>query len=391
MSKIERNSRCPCGSNKKYKKCCGSSKGENILPEKDTPTLSLHLNETGNIFGLPGHYQKIHFRAKFRDPSDSRNIGGVVGLPGEYRVTFVLCRPGFSLLPPNNFSPAEKLEGDSHLYVPMPGDENKSLLGAEEILLYATSKEGVFEFTAIPNSRGFLGKIEIKSFVAQSFHDAESKAFHALMPALSNLSLYFDTPLYIYQIDVFELRTNSTSIAVLAPFREKPFRHFAAANLTDEFCKYAGLYREALNNNSTNYQFLCYFKIIEGLRKRRERLTNEAVKRGESIASQPRHKIPNTKQEQVEWLNQIFQTRKKWEDFALSMIFQEKSLGRKVADVVQEDITLIRNKIAHAVLDGGEPTFSIDQATDVNEVIDWLPLTKCIARHYLRIEFPEYF
>ncbi len=40
----------------------------------------------------------------------------------------------------------------------------------------------------------------------------------------------------------------------------------------DEFRLYASLYREALNSLSLRYQFLCYYKIAEGISARRGRL-----------------------------------------------------------------------------------------------------------------------
>jgi len=51
----------------------------------------------------------------------------------------------------------------------------------------------------------------------------------------------------------------------------------ASSEISQEFRKYASYYREGLASNSLNYQFLCFYKIIEGIRKRRHRLTTTAV------------------------------------------------------------------------------------------------------------------
>jgi methylamine utilization protein MauJ len=232
-----------------------------------------------------------------------------------------------------------------------------------------------------------LAKIELPSFDAQNFHDASAKAFRALMPALSNISFHLDVPLHIYQIHVTELWTNSRMISVLAPFRQTPLFRVPTEHLPEEFRKYASLYREAMNSSSPNYQFLCYYKIIEGLWKRRERVISEAVQRGAPIPSQPRQMIPQTPAEQLEWLNTIFAIPWHNDDLALSMIFPATSLGRRVRDIVQNELVSIRNKIAHSVLDDEEPTFSIDHGPDIEEVITWLPLAKCIARLYMKNEF----
>jgi hypothetical protein len=73
------------------------------------------------------------------------------------------------------------------------------------------------------------------------------------------------------------------------------------------------------------------------------------------------------------------------------MIFPATSLGRRVRDIVQNELVSIRNKIAHSVLDGGEPAFSIDHGPDIEELLTWLPLAKCIARLYMKNEFPGAF
>jgi Methylamine utilization protein MauJ len=255
----------------------------------------------------------------------------------------------------------------------------------------ATTPDGQFEFIGHANEAGFLAKIEFPSFDAQNLHDASAKAFRVLMPALSNISFHLDAPLHIYQIDVTELRTNSRMMSALAPFWETPLFRVPSENLPEEFRKYASLYREAMNSNSPNYQFLCYYKIIEGLLKRRDRIIKEAVQRGETIPSQLRQLIPQTPAEQLNWLNTIFAIPWEHDDLTLSMIFPATSLGRKVRDIVQNELVSIRNKIAHSVLDGGEPTFSIDHGPDIEELLMWLPLAKCIARLYMKNEFPGTF
>ncbi|HYE76019.1 MAG TPA: methylamine utilization protein MauJ, partial [Blastocatellia bacterium] len=295
-------------------------------------------------------------------------------------------------LPENQISFAETLVGDSHLLIGPPttdqADEEPS-----QITFSASTKDGEFEFTGYPNSKGCLERIVLESINAGDFHQATMKAFHGLMPALSQMSLYFDIPFHIYQTQAIELRTNSRRCSVIAPYTQKALQDLAFNNFSEELCKYAALYREAMNSNSFNYQFLCYYKIIEGLDKRRERLIIEAKQRGESIPSSPRLMIPHTPTEQFEWLKSIFPVRWPWGKPTLSAIFPPELCAkqRKVRDVVQNELVAIRNKIAHSVLDDGEPTISIDYAVDIELVGRWLPLTKCIARLYMKEAFPECF
>src|SRR5262245_37188785 len=121
-------------------------------------------------------------------------------------------------------------------------------------------------------------------------------------------------------------------------------------------------------------------QIIEGLKKRQERLIAEARKRGEDLPLRPQQMIQQGTQEQTEWLNSIFPVAQKWDAMSLSAIFPMKSLGKKIYYIVDNELNPIRNRIAHTVLRSGEPNLSIDDGLDIALVNEWLPLTKCIAR-----------
>jgi hypothetical protein len=167
-----------------------------------------------------------------------------------------------------------------------------------------------------------------------------------------------------------------------APFVDVPF-----GNFTRESMRYASLYREAMISNSPNYQFLCYYKIIEGLKKRNERVLVEARRRGENIQARPQQIIPQGTQEQTEWLNSIFPMAQKWDEMSLATVFPPKSLGKKIYYIVDNELDPIRNRIAHTILRSGEPNLSITDGLDIALVNEWLPLTKCIARFLLRSAF----
>jgi hypothetical protein len=63
---------------------------------------------------------------------------------------------------------------------------------------------------------------------------------------------------------------------------------------------------------------------------------------------------------------------------------------RNLIDKGQE-LHNLRNKIAHAVLDSGEPVISIDNGLDMEEVEKWLPLTRFLVRLLLKDAFPDIF
>jgi len=189
-----------------------------------------------------------------------------------YRVVFTLSRTGFSLLPENRYSVSEGLKGDSYLAISKPAYSEPNNPEADRINIYAKGDGRELVFTGYPNDEGFLGKIELPSIQALHFGDAALKTYQLLAPALSSMSVYLDIPMHIYQVDLEELRTGSRRMSLLAPFKEVPMFRLPG-EMDSELRAYASLYREALISNSPNYQFLCFYKIIEGVRKRQERLT----------------------------------------------------------------------------------------------------------------------
>lgn len=394
MSKVGRNDPCPCGSGKKNKKCCGAAKANNRQP-----IFSAKYPVTGPISvdlpGLPGHRQSLILRNHFPAPNDPLNSEDIDGMPGEYKVVFTLHRPGIPLRTEGNYAIAEHMQGDSHLAISKPAHPHPDLPEKTHVRLFSEIDKHSFMFICHSNDKGFLGKIELESINADNFNDAAGKALRGATFALSGMSYRYDVPLEIYQMDVIELRIGSVRISMMTPFREIPFMGDPTQPPSQEFLKYASYYREGLGSNSLNYQFLCFYKIIEGIRKRRQRLTGTAVeaakKRAVKLPSRNEDRIPEEREEQIKWLNSIFSTNQQWDDLALKSTFPKEALGKKISKLISEDdqLDMMRNKIAHAILRSDEPTLSIDDASSIEMVNKWLPLTKCIARHLLNKEFPN--
>lgn len=403
MAKIGRNELCPCGSGKKFKKCHGSPTPQQKQPQTRHPNMPQTKKPppplTTDIasLGLAGIQQHLLMRLRYRDPNDPRNAGGFGGMPGQYKVVFTLSRPGFPLLPERNYSASTNLKGDSHLAITKPALKFLNGEDFDQLELECNTPDGRIIFTGYPNDQGFLGKLESEHFHANDFSDAALKAHHALSPALSNISLYLDVPSHIYQMDVTEIRTGSTRMSVTAPFPDVPGSMPPEYAPSKDLLKYASLYREALNSNSPNYQFLCWYKVIEGLRDRRQRTRAqaaiEAKAKGEKPLSYPDERLPADRAEQDKWLNAIFPLPQELDEMALASIFIKEAVGRKISNLIDkgEELHELRNKIAHAVLDSGEVTISIDDGLDIDEVNKWLPLTKCIARYLLKDAFPAVF
>ncbi len=403
MTKVGRNDPCPCKSGLKYKHCHGGLAGAaarrathaaaatpaapaaaTAAPAK--PTLSTTIA----VLGLGGQAQHLVLVNRYRDPDDPRNRDPK-GLPGEYECVFVLNRPGFNLIPENQHSFAEGMEGDSHLAISKPAFPPPGNPDADQILIQGDTEDGHFEFTGFPNSRGYLGKITSKPFHANDLMDAARKCYRALASSLSKWSAELDIPLHVFQVESKELRTGNSQMSIVTAFRETPLATRPRAQLDKEFRGYASLYREALSSTAV-YQFLCFFKIIEAIIARRKRLERKAAREGTSF-SRAEEAIPGKPNQFVSWLRALFHIQRDWDQMSLESIFQPEAFGKQCTEVIADVLRPLRDKIGHALglLEGEELTLSADELLHTEEVNRWLPLTKCIARRMLKNEFPSEF
>lgn len=132
--------------------------------------------------GLPGEVGGIAAMPRSSvNPNHPVNIGGPEGLPGQYRVRFVFSRPGYALKPEHRVA-IGSLIGNSHLAITRPAHIPPDP-DADQILNYAATPDVRLLLTGFPNNRGFLSHIETDAFLAQTFDDAQQKAFRALAPA----------------------------------------------------------------------------------------------------------------------------------------------------------------------------------------------------------------
>lgn len=329
---------------------------------------------------------------QFKDPSDPRNAAKPTGSPGQYKVTFVLSRPGFPLQAENRISFADLLKGDSHLAIAAPAYVRPDGQEADRLVIDGNSPDGRFRFMGLPNERGFLGKIESDPFTANTFNEAEQKAFRALVPSLSYWSSELDIPLSVYQVESTELTTGNKQTSMIPPYPNVPWIGLPTAQLEPEFLGCVSLYREALVTNSLPYRYLCLYKIIEGILGRRARLAKEARR----SRREPRHfgleDVPAEKDKFVVWLNSIFSVRMEWNDMIFTGIFVPDALGKSFGYIIEKFLRPLRVKVAHALSErSGELTMSADELLHIRELNRWLPLTKCIVRRLIKNEFPGQF
>jgi hypothetical protein len=323
-------------------------------------------------------------------PGDPRNTNDPKGQPGQYRVTLVLARPGRFEVGERTFNFSDLLAGDSHIAITRPAVVHKAVPEPVAIRIRAQTDAGAFTFDGKPNASGYLGKLVSAPFDAQDFDDALKKAYHAAAPSLSNWSAHLDVPIYIAQIDATELRTGAARMQLSMPPLDVTFGVEAEPRLESEFRYYAGLYREALNSNSPAYRFLCFFKIIEGLRLRRNRLAKEARTSGREPARFGYEAIPSESSALRPWLNAIYGWRD-WPQSAVDQVLPSDTRGKRFGHIIESKLTPLRNEVAHGILDSGELGMSIDDMLKLERVNLWLPLTRTIARRMLKNSFSDQF
>jgi hypothetical protein len=343
--------------------------------------------------GFGGHVQGLLMRPQFAPKNDPRNLIPVEGAPGDYIVVFTFARPGYVPSPEREFSMEPNIPGDSHLAMAPPAVRVTPERPAIKMhKIYTTTETGeVVVFVAHPNSRGFLGRLETK-LRANNFTHAELKAQEAIAPALSNWSAHLDVPFWIWRTHLVEVASSAKLVIVTNPFPEVPFTLLGPGELTKELRAFASLYREALSTNSPTFSFLCWFKIAEGVRKRRERIAVERVKQGEKPI-RPIERVPAKSEEFVPWLNALFPVRPgPWDRLTLDSIFVLEARGRKFNDLLDKELVDLRNDIGHAISDqSGEPALVADDALHIRRARRWLPLIRCLVRRMLKNEFPEEF
>ncbi|MFI5109354.1 MAG: methylamine utilization protein MauJ [Terriglobales bacterium] len=340
--------------------------------------------------GLPAQSGGLHIINRFK-AGDPRNDIPPLGVAGNYQVTFVLGRPGYSLLPEGQFSFVGGLQGDSHLAITRPAFTPPNDPDADHIRVYGRTEDGDFTFEGYPNERGFLGKLQSFPFAANDRNDAERKAYRALAGSLSNWSIHLDIPLEICQVETVELATGNVQMSLTNPYWEAPFAVTPTAEMKAEFRGYASLYREALGSSSAIYRFLCLYKIIEGVQARRRRMEREAKRQGTAFAT-IREVMPTTDEEISTWLDAIFPVRRKWDRMVLDSAVPSEARGKAFSEVVATILHLLRVNVAHALISkSGELTMSADELLHTQQVNKWLSATKCIARRMLKNEFSSEF
>jgi len=356
---------------------------EKLQPQPSRGSTQLELS------GLPGQQQHLTVVPVFPE-GDPRNTEHPDGSPGQYKVTFILNRPGFSLLPEYQISFQAAVEGDSHIALTKPVATRRPE-DVATIKIDANTEEGQhLAFVGRPNSQGFLARLETH-VEASNFVEAEKAAHRALAPLLSNFSAQLDVPMRVFQMETVQLATGSTRIATNRPFPPTPLLVVKQGQATQDFRACVALYREALNSDSPIYQFLCFYKIIEALLALRRRIAVVMKAAGETPLRY-NEIVPARPSEIRVWLDSLYLAPPKWDSLDLESMIPVEAQGKRASRVIDEYLRPLRVDVAHALFsEQGEITLSADELLHFWRVTKWLPVTRCLARLMLKNEFPQEF
>jgi hypothetical protein len=359
------------------------SEPEGPSSETSTPSQKPRIKLTG----FPGEGTGLIAVLHYIGDKVHLNAHGPNGAPGQYTASFVLAKPNTRNSPESEIKFADALRGDSHLAIAKPAV--KIDIDPDQVLLSFKSRTMNFLFKGYPNEAGYLAKLTSDPFLASSRLDAQNLATTAMHGLLSHLSAQLDIPLIIELVEVTELATNNRGISFTAPFPSTPMAVLGAGTIEDSELELAmALYREALNSNAGIYRFLCFYKILETSRRRRERLGRKhkaalrQMREGEQIPL-------GTKAEMEKWMKALFHVNRDWDDGVLNQIFIPEVRGKRINNIFDTQLRPIRDRIAHGILDSGA-FLLLDNTEDRQTVSKWLPFLRCAARRVMKNDFCGY-
>ena len=338
-----------------------------------------------SILGIPGAHYQLWVR-NIRKGEDPR--GQFQNQPDKYRIVFTLSRHAI-----DKQSLDFKGEGDSFIQIANPESE-RAEHEADRIVIFAahTTPTGVekIEVEGVPNKEGRLAQC-IVEVAAPSFEEADRIAFGAVSGFLSTLAFEIDVPVRLGQLNIEQASTQNASMTYTCPY---PDVHLTAAGTDLNSIPYIhallSLYREGINSSSLNYQFLCWYKVIEGINwKRTEELSKQTAAEKANFKLAVSEAVPNTQQDARQLIATAFPLLdagglkdERWDHVAPAEV-----LGWKFNRIRQEKLEVVRNKIAHMLSEpGGDLSLSPDTHSHRAEISRWITLLRVMARVMIRNE-----
>jgi hypothetical protein len=188
-----------------------------------------------------------------------------------------------------------------------------------------------------------------------------------------------DIPLRLTQIDVMQLSTRNSSMTYSCPYTEVVPSGGEYLN-SPYIQSLLSLYREGINSYSPNYQFLCWYKIVEGINAKRE---PESAQLKGPLPLKYSERLEKDNIEQRKRLEEAFPfiklcgaTDAAWDDLVPAEV-RDWKFNR----VREQRLEPLRNKIAHMISEpSGDLSLSPDSRENASEVNKWISLLRFIAR-----------
>lgn len=161
-------------------------------------------------------------------------------------------------------------------------DQGASFLLVPDRVLYSKVQtgDGVFHFNK--NVSNELASVEFRCN-ANSINEARARFARVVLPFIDFLSFSGNCPVHVTQTVCEDPKNHLSSTDYVAPHRSVQTTPHVAS-IREDLIPIFALYREAKNNTSSYYKFLCYYKILEGVFGRlRPALFAEAKRSGRSI------------------------------------------------------------------------------------------------------------
>lgn len=250
------------------------------------------------------------------------------GRPGRYDLDIVLLAPGRSYFE-DILNVTMDPRGDSYILL------LEGMTGFQVI-----SPQGPNYVRVVANEHGRLAKLQC-TVSADSREAAEIQGLNLVATTLSHISHYADVPIELRAIRVTEVATGSVWVRMLVPSGIKPWPTTNKVVARTMRPIYA-LYREGVSTANPFYQFLCFYKVMEGIRKLRSGLHKDiALQKGTSL-SRPKETLNGLGEEQLP-------TWKALRGKSFSDVFDYLSQNERVS-------------VAHFLLDGADLGPSPDDA-----------------------------
>lgn len=142
-------------------------------------------------------------------------------------------------------------------------DRGSSFLLVPDRVLHSKVQtgDGVFHFHK--NASNELSAVEFRCS-AINVAQARDKFSRVVLPYLDLLSFFGNCPIHVTQTVCEDLKNHLSSTDYIAPHQSVTTNPHETS-VRDDLMPILALYREAKNNTSSYYKFLCYYKILEGM------------------------------------------------------------------------------------------------------------------------------